>query len=253
MSATISIFNFQKRWDAVVLLHGLFASNRSMQAARDRFERDGYLVVNFGYKTLFQTIDDYLDGLVPMLGRLNDDRAVQSINFVTHSFGGILVRYALEHISHAKLHRAVMMAPPNNGIRLARYSLGVFDRLFPIVKQISDAPHSLPNSVPEPSGMDVGVIAADRDVIVNRESTKLKNQSDHRTIATTHFRLPYCSEALECASRFLRHGSFDQAVETRSQTGVGGHVVAAPSVAMSTESFSAEPIFYADRNARRAS
>ncbi|MEM8733235.1 MAG: hypothetical protein AAGG44_03375, partial [Planctomycetota bacterium] len=96
-----------------------------------------------------------------------------------------------------------------------------------IVKQISDAPSSLPNSVPEPCGIDVGVIAAERDLIVNRESTRLSSQSDHRTIATTHFGLPYCSEALEYASRFLRHGSFDQVVETHVRLGAAKSAKAA--------------------------
>lgn len=200
------------QWEAVVLLHGLFADRHSMGLAQRRLTDAGYFVLNFGYPTWFGRIEQHVESLLPLLRQLETNEQVLSINFVTHSFGGILVRYALSHHKIQKTKRAVMLAPPNAGTHLAKYSLGAFDRLFPIVRQLSDSPDSIPNRLGCPEDLDVAVIAAKSDFVVRQENTRLKSQKAHCVVPTTHFRLPDCDEAIEKCLCFLKHGSFEQPV-----------------------------------------
>ncbi|MFK7736229.1 MAG: esterase/lipase family protein [Pirellulaceae bacterium] len=210
---TLTLHN-EKQFDAVVLVHGLFATRRSMQPAQKHLEQRGFFVLNFGYPSYLRSVDHYSQRLIPVLRRMARDEGIRSINFLTHSFGGILVRSALQKEWNAKIRRAVMLAPPNAGSKLARYSRGAFDRLFPVVRQISDEPNSLPNRMPNPSGMDIGVIAAARDFVVSAASTTLATQQDHCVLPTTHFALPSCREALVRAVQFLQHGSFSLPQQT---------------------------------------
>jgi pimeloyl-ACP methyl ester carboxylesterase len=208
MDPTTLFLGNEQQFDAVVLLHGLFATRRSMQPAQDYLEQRGYFVLNFGYPSYLRSVDHYAQRLIQILRRMARDESIRSINFLTHSFGGILARCALQKERNEKIRRAVMLAPPNAGSKLARYSLGVFDRIFPVVRQISDAPDSLPNRMPLPSGMDIGVIAAKRDFVVSAANTILPTQQDHCVLPTTHFALPSCHEALDRAVQFLQHGYF---------------------------------------------
>lgn len=195
-------------WDAVVLLHGLFASRKSMRIAQDRLRAEGYFVVNWGYPTHRRSVAEHADRLLPILRRLQNAQQVRSINFLTHSFGGILARFALHQQEFSKLRRAVMLAPPNSGSHLAKLSLGPFHRIFPAIREISDEPHSLANQTPSPTNLQVGVIAASSDFIVRTANTHLPNQADHCIVRTSHFALPCHPDALDKSLHFLRTGKF---------------------------------------------
>lgn len=184
-----------------------------MRTAQRRLEERGYLVVNWGYPTLWKSIDQHAASLSPLLRRLALDRNVRSINFLTHSLGGILLRFALEQEKIAKVRRAVMLAPPNSGSSLAKISLGPFTRVFPAIAEISDAPDSLPNRLQAPLGLDVGIVAASSDFIVRVANTFLANQRDHCIVHATHFELPHHDETLQKAIRFLKTGSFGESQE----------------------------------------
>jgi hypothetical protein len=199
-------------WDAVVLVHGLFATRRSMQRAQLRLEQSGFIVINWGYSTLRKSIDCHAMSLLPVLRRMAEDEHIRSINFLAHSFGGIIIRYALQMERIAKLRRAVMLAPPNSGTPLAKYSVGPFARLFPIIGQISERPDSLPNRLRAPEGLDVGIIAASSDCIVRVRNTFLKTQTDHCVVTSTHFKLPHHEQALTKSIQFLTNGCFEQPV-----------------------------------------
>lgn len=208
MNAALSIQDSPKRWDAVVLIHGLFATKRSMSKAHTKLEAHGYLPISFSYSSCFRKLESHLMQLLPLLRRLDTDANIRSINFLAHSCGGILMRYALQREIFSKLRRAVMLAPPNAGTPLAKYSVGAFDRLFPAVRQLADAPEALPNQLSAPQNIEVGVIAAETDMIVGRDSTHLPNQSDHCVMPTSHFELPRHKATLDRCLSFLAEGRF---------------------------------------------
>ncbi len=193
---------------AVVLVHGLFASKRSMRKAENYLKAYGFATHRWGYPTFFRSIEQHAERLAEFTTAIVDDRRVDRVYFLTHSLGGILVRKVLADRLIPKLCRIVMLAPPNAGSHLTRVSLGPFRAVLPSIVQISERPDSIPNQLPPIEGVDVGVIAASRDFVVHLESTRLREQRDHAVVTSSHFELPSCSAALELAVQFFNHGHF---------------------------------------------
>ena len=80
--------------ECVVLLHGLARSSLSMEPMKWYLEENGYTVANIDYPSRDHEIDVLAtlaveDGLQQCASVEN----VETVHFVTHSLGGILVRY----------------------------------------------------------------------------------------------------------------------------------------------------------------
>ena len=199
--------------DWVVLLHGLFANCRSMRKLESRIGEVGYMVLNWGYPTWLRSTEQNVRRLLPQLELLQNDPSVRSINFVTHSMGGILARCALQLGSEAKVKRIVMLAPPNRGSHLTRISLGPFAWCLPAITELSESPGSLPNrlevaSQDTASQVEIGVIAASHDFIVPVANTHIANQRDHCVLRSSHFKLPNHDMAVRNVLSFLKCGKF---------------------------------------------
>ncbi len=199
--------------DWVVLLHGLFATRQSMRKLETRITEVGYAVLNWGYPTWLRSTEQNVRRLLPQLQKLQNDPSVRTINFVTHSMGGILARSALQLGSEDKVKRLVMLAPPNRGSHLTRVSLGPFAWCLPAITELSESPGSLPNrlevaSHEAGSQVEIGVIAAAHDFVVQVENTKISSQRDHCVLCTSHFRLPSHETAISYVLRFLQSGKF---------------------------------------------
>ena len=120
----------------VVLLHGLGRTRRSMAPLQRRIERAGFRTWSRSYPSRHMPIVD-LAGLVSEW--LLDDLGRQPLVAVTHSLGGILFR---EMPGTLLFTRAVMLAPPNRGSRLAGRLLerpGVGLAMGPAARDIVDA------------------------------------------------------------------------------------------------------------------
>ena len=77
--------------EAVILLHGLGRTKNSMNKIEKYFSEE-YDVYNIGYNSLKYPIEVLVEKyLLDIVKELNEKE--QKINFVTHSMGGILVRY----------------------------------------------------------------------------------------------------------------------------------------------------------------
>ena len=100
----------------VVLLHGLARTSGSMHVMQKALTESGYRVVNVEYPSRELPIEE----LAPLAVGEGVDECRASgfetgVNFVTHSLGGILVRYFFGTNSSDVVGRVVMLAPPNQG------------------------------------------------------------------------------------------------------------------------------------------
>ena len=194
--------------DAVVLVHGLGRSSQTFSRIVPALQERGYRTVPFEYASLRDDLQSCGEQLRSVLDELEADDSVSRIHLITHSMGGSVTRSALGEAAPTKVHRVVMMAPPNQGSGLATSLEGALGRFIPAIRELSNRQDSPARKLPVPEGVEVGVIAANWDHVVERESTHLPGQADHILLRGMHSSIPYQETVRTQALHFLEHGLF---------------------------------------------
>ena len=208
--------------EAVVLLHGLGRSWRSMKPLESRLSSEGYKVHNFAYPSR----DTGPAELVTELERQVETCCGESarLHFVGHSLGAILIRIYLADNRPDSLGRVVMLSPPNHGSEIVD-SMGdswIFESVMgPAAEQLGTGPDSLPNTLP-PADYEVGVIAGsasvnpvgsiiipgDDDGMVSVCSMRLDGMADFIVINKTHAFIMQSTTVTAQILEFLENGRF---------------------------------------------
>jgi hypothetical protein len=186
----------------------------------------GYQVVNLTYASRKHPIETLSQlAIDPALGRCNFKWKAQ-VHFVTHSLGGILVRYYLENSMLQNLGRVVMIAPPNKGSQIVD-NLGNFPGFRaingPAGAQLGTDSHSIPAKLGAVT-YPVGVIAGTRSVNlilsqflpgvndgrITTENTKVEGMSDYIEVPASHPFIIQNANAVRQATNYIRTGVFQK-------------------------------------------
>lgn len=192
----------------VVLTHGFMANRWMLAPLSSRLRHDGWRTRCWGYESWWTSVAVHASGFADLLRSLDDDPTVTTLHLVTHSMGCIIGRAALDRYRPAKLGRFVMLAPPNRGSFIATATAGLFGRVLKPVAELTTRSDSLVNRTPQPEGVEVGVIAAERDALVALDATRLDVPHEHVTLPCLHSSLLFRRDAAELVAAFLATGSF---------------------------------------------
>lgn len=209
--------------ECVVLLHGLGRTAWSMNALAKYLETAGYHVVNQGYESTSSTIEQVARQVVPRALAACGARA-EKVHFVTHSLGGIVVRYYLQTHTLPAGSRIVMLSPPNRGSEVAdRYRQAGWYRWLtgPAGQQLTTADDSMPNRL-RPVPYDTGVITGrksldpwfsafipgDDDGKVAVERARLVGMKDFLVVNHSHTFIMQSRDVQDNVLSFLRRGYF---------------------------------------------
>jgi pimeloyl-ACP methyl ester carboxylesterase len=206
---------------AVIVLHGLGRSDKSVNQLRRHFEQAGYVAIAMNYPSLRANLEqngEYLHQVIDSL------EGVETIHLVGFSMGGIVIRQCLSEYETPKLGRVVFIGSPHQGAELAtRFKdWWAFKTIAgPAGQELATAPYGIAPDLPAPEcefgiiagcrGVEDGynpLIPGDDDGMVSLETTRLAGANDFMTVHAMHTRLVHTPAVFEAATRFLEEGRF---------------------------------------------
>jgi hypothetical protein len=209
----------------VILLHGLWRTELSMKWLQWQLEEAGYATANPTYPSLRYPIEELARRGVGQGLQECAPHQPQTIHFVTHSLGGILVRQYLSQTEIPDLHRVVMLGPPNQGSEKADfvYSMELLRPLTPdAVEQLGTGESSVPLRL-GPVYFELGIIAGNThrlavlpgtpavasDGTVAVEETIVPGMLDFIEMPVGHTFMMWSPAVRDQVLHFLREGKFD--------------------------------------------
>jgi pimeloyl-ACP methyl ester carboxylesterase len=206
---------------AVIYLHGIGRSSRSLAPIFKAMPRHGYVHVPMEYPSTRVTLEQSAEYLRSVITSLT---AISKISFVVHSMGGLVVRRYLKDHHDPRLHRMVMLGTPNNGAELADMLKQnfFFRKIYgPAGQELISDPDGTIQSLPTPP-FEFGIIAGGRgddrgfnkllpgddDGTVTVASARLAGAVDYLRLPKIHTFLMSDPTAIAAVQHFLEHGRF---------------------------------------------
>ncbi len=211
----------------VYIIHGYGGTGYELGKIQLALEAENFETEIFRYASLHEDVDSVGIRLFKKIRKDDYD----SVSFVTHSMGGIVVRTLYKHIQERKdfpfIHRVVMIAPPNSGSPVAD-SLQQYDFIrFLVGPNITNLTTDSLTGAPKypiPTcelGLIIGVTDREKwmktiplngqnDGVVLTESAKMGIEKDIVFIERSHIFLVFDEEVIEHVVCFLRNGEFEK-------------------------------------------
>ena len=211
--------------ELAILLHGILRSKTDMLALEHALKKQGYETINILYPSREQSLEDLTAFVHNKIINHAAYSPEKTLNFVTHSMGGLIARYYIAAHTPETLGKVVMLGPPNTGSEFADFLndhpnlAGIYKTFFgPAGAQLTTAYKHIDDTITYPLGVIAGnqsinplafwVLDGDHDGIVPVERTKINGMRDHITIKTTHTFMMFNLEVIKQVLHFLKHEKF---------------------------------------------
>ena len=210
--------------ECVILIHGLARTSCCMNKASSILERFGYDIININYPSRKKTVEQLVkDHLLPQI-KTTESSSYQQIHFLTHSMGGILLRYYLSHHIIKNLGKTVMLAPPNQGSEVVDKlkSFALFAWLNgPAGSELGTDKNSIPSQLGD-IDFETGIITGNKtinpllsllimgpnDGKVSVTRAKVKGMKDFLVLPYSHPFIMQRTEVIYQALFFIQKGFF---------------------------------------------
>jgi len=214
----------------VFLLHGILLNRWFLAPMASFLAGRGFRVINRSYRTTRGTIEEHAAELAR---RVEEETAPlraagrpYELNFVTHSLGGLVVRWLLTHHRVDRVRRFVLLVPPNQGSQKARRFQHLF--LYRLIfgtragAQLAMDPPGIFAECGIPQGVEMGIIAGVGGSLFTIPSSALCGAHDGvlrleetllpgvpvKEVRCGHTTIVFRRRAMEEAAHFLEHGRF---------------------------------------------
>jgi triacylglycerol esterase/lipase EstA (alpha/beta hydrolase family) len=201
--------------EIVVLVHGLFLRSLHMFTIGRFLNKNGYEIYIYDYFSTRKQIYHHGVDFKNYLKRIFKTHPEKKVNIVTHSLGGIVTREAAaalqEESESDRLHRIVMLAPPNKGSDVAKNVVKYLPFSKWIAKplpELSSSSEAYVHQAPKPLGFEIGIIAGKYDEKVNLEYTHIEGQKDHIIVPSRHSFIMFRKDVQKKTLAFLENGKF---------------------------------------------
>ena len=203
---------------SIVTVHGRWMRGAAMGVLRRRLEAHGYSVHDFTYPTLTASLADDVAALAAFVARVPGE----TVHFVGHSLGGVLICALLEGSLPARAGRVVCLGSPLKGSKTAARLMRWPGGRHVIGKCLVDV-HARGGIRACRAGVEVGSIAGKiafgvgrllgpfsepNDGTVAVEETKIAGLADHVVLPVSHVALLWSTRVAAQATHFLEHGRF---------------------------------------------
>ena len=211
--------------DYVVLIHGLSRTSKSFQKMENHLKQIGFDVLNIDYPSREYDIQTLTSKFIrPAIQNHCTDKE-KKIHFVTHSMGGIIVRYYLKTYPMENIGRVVMLSPPNQGSKVVDFlkdQMIVQKFMGPAFDQLSTDPDAFVNTLGDVDA-EVGIITGTRSINwinsiiipgeddgkVSVDRARLKNMKDFLVVKRTHPLIMKADEVLDAVVHFIETGNLN--------------------------------------------
>ena len=204
--------------EIIVLIHGLMRTSLSMWPLKNYLKRQGYEVYSYSYPSHKYSIQEHGRFLNQFIKNLLEKNPGARVSFITHSLGGIITRQALSTWSPKQLKKIgclIMLAPPNQGSKLAKLATEMLPMFtFPIkpLSELSSEQTSYVHHVPVPN-IKIGIIAGRYDAKVPPDSARLQGQNEPVVVNSNHTFIMNNTTTRQLIMSFLKTGTFAQVAE----------------------------------------
>ncbi len=212
--------------DVVFMLHGLGRNKSAMVLLGSRLMEAGFHVKQVGYHSLTQSPDEILADVTQQI-QSYPVAPEQTINFVGHSLGGLMIRAYLDTNEVPNLGRVVLIGTPNKGTPIVdKFREEWWMKMAgPMTLALGTDAESFPSTIGAPYypiGLIAGVMTdleneqfmpGVDDGVVPLESVQLEGSRDMIIFEENHTAMRFNKEISDQTIAFLINGEFNRQKE----------------------------------------
>ena len=203
--------------ETIVLVHGLWVNGLEMGLLRRRMQSAGYQTTQFSYPSRSNSpFENAMD-----LNKFAEKLDTETVHFLGHSLGGIIIRHLFYHFPQQRPGRIVTLGAPHNGSLSARRLARTLPGRWLLGRSVQQGllgplppwpgTHEL-GSIAGTSRIGLGLLVRDlpqsSDGTVAVAETRLAGMTDHVEIPISHTAM-LCSRAvIRQIQQFLQTGRF---------------------------------------------